>query len=156
MRHQGFPQSRRIPAKPCFTLSRACSTKRWHASDQGCRGFPKFFFLVVAGYGEQDVFQREVTAVGQQFEANFKTADHGILLINNPDSVLTRPMASVTALRQSLKIIGKRMNPEDVLFLFMASHGSAQHRFDLSLSPYRFDDLTPDVLRQILDDAGIR
>lgn len=122
----------------------------------GVPGVPELFFLGVAGHGEQDVFQREVMAVGKQFDVRFKTTDHGILLINNPDSVLTRPIASVTALRQSLKVIGKRMNPEDVLFLFMTSHGSAQHRFDLSLYPYRFDDLTPEVLWQMLVEAGIR
>ena len=124
--------------------------------EAGKPGVAELFFLGVAGYGEQDVFQREVTAVARQFDARFQTAGRGILLINNPASVLERPVASVTALRQSLKVIGKRMNPEDVLFLFMTSHGSDKHRFDLSLWPFRFDDLTPQVLRQMLDEAGIR
>lgn len=122
----------------------------------GVPGVPELYFVGLAGYGEQDVFLREVQAVGRQFGERYQTGDHALLLINNPDSVLSQPMASVTALRQALKVIGKRMNPEDILFLFMTSHGSAQHRFDLSLWPYRFDDLTPKVLKELLDEAGIR
>lgn len=122
----------------------------------GKPGVPELFFLGVAGYGEQDVFQREVLAVGKHFDTRFQTAGRGVLLINNPASVLERPVASVTAMRRALKAIGQRMNPEDVLFLFMTSHGSEKHRFDLSLWPYRFDDLTPQGLRQMLDEAGIR
>ena len=159
-----------------YASDEASSNRRWEAATReavlyaqprlleealarvkaGKPGVPELYFLGVAGYGEQDVFQREVTAVAQQFDARFETAGRGILLINNPASVLERPVASVTALRQSLKVIGKRMNPEDVLFLFMTSHGSEKHQFDLSLWPYRFDDLTPQLLRQMLDEAGIR
>ena len=49
------------------------------------------------------------------------------------------------------------MQPEeDVLFLFMTSHGSPDHRFSVDFGPVPLDDLTPTQVRQALDDAGIR
>ena len=45
---------------------------------------------------------------------------------------------------------------EDVLVLFLTSHGSNTHRFSLELWPFRFNELTPAVLREALDASGIR
>ncbi len=123
----------------------------------GKRGVPEVFLLAVGGYGGQDVFLREVQSVEALFRERFGTQGHSLVLANNPTTVGEIPIASVTALGRSLTRIGQLMNPdEDVLFLFMTSHGSPDHRFDLSLWPYRFDDLTPERLRSLLDQAGIR
>jgi len=125
--------------------------------EPGRPGVPELFLLAVGGYGGQDVFLREVRSVEALFRQRFDTTGHSIVLVNNPATVEERPIASVTAVARSLERIGQRMNPdEDILFLFMTSHGSPDHRFDLSLWPYRFDDLTPERLRALLDRAGIR
>lgn len=123
----------------------------------GRQGVPEIFLLAVGGYGGQDVFLREVRAVEALFQQRYATAGHSIVLANNPATVGELPIASVTALERSLARIGQQMNrDEDILFLFMTSHGAQDHRFDLSLWPYRFDDLTPQGLRTLLDQAGIR
>ncbi|MDY0013999.1 MAG: C13 family peptidase [Rhodocyclaceae bacterium] len=123
----------------------------------GRPGVPEIFLLAVGGHGGQDVFLREVKAVEALFQQRFATAGHSMVLVNNPATVGELPIASVTALERSLARIGQQMNrDEDVLFLFMTSHGAQDHRFDLSLWPYRFDDLTPQRLRAMLDQAGIR
>jgi hypothetical protein len=44
----------------------------------------------------------------------------------------------------------------DVLFLFLTSHGSHDHRFSLSFWPLGLYDLTPPDLRAMLDDAGVQ
>ena len=44
----------------------------------------------------------------------------------------------------------------DVLFLFLTSHGSRDHRFSLSFWPLGLYDLTPPDLRALLDDAGVQ
>ena len=50
-----------------------------------------------------------------------------------------------------------RMSPEeDVLFLFLTSHGDKGGRFSLSFWPLRLNDLTAADLKAMLDDAGIR
>lgn len=128
-----------------------------NAVKPGRPGIPEIFLLALAGHGAQDVFLREVRAVEEQFRGQFDTAGHSVVLVNNPSTLDRIPVASVTALAHSLRRIGERMNrDEDVLFLFMTSHGSPDHHFDLSLWPYRFDELTPQRLRRMIDDAGIR
>lgn len=123
----------------------------------GRPGKPELFLLAVGGNGSQDVFKREVESVQKLFDQRFGTAGHSLVLLNNPETVLRQPVASVTALQQTLNTLGKRMNrDEDVLLLFLTSHGSQDHHFDLSLWPYRFDELTPNRLRSLLDEAGIR
>lgn len=127
------------------------------ALEPGTPGKPEIFLLALAGYGQQDVFRREVDSVETLFAERFSTAAHSLVLANNPGTLDTRPIASVTALRRSLAEIGRKMNPEeDVLFLFMTSHGAADFRFSLELWPYRFDELTPQTLLAALDAAGIR
>lgn len=123
----------------------------------GRPGVPELFVLSVGGHANQDVFLREVRAVDTLFRERFDAEGRSLVLVNNPATVNTLPIASVTALARSLKVFGQRMNAdEDVLVVFLTSHGSEEHRFDLSLWPYRFDELTPEVLRRQLDAAGIR
>ena len=119
-------------------------------------GVTDLYLVAMGGYGSQDVFLREVKSVSTLFAERFGTQDHSIELINNPTTVLTHPIASVTALERTLNTMGARMNPEeDVLFLFMTSHG-AEKAFNLQLWPYQFDDLTPERLRQMLDASQIK
>ncbi|MEC5399592.1 C13 family peptidase [Uliginosibacterium sp. H1] len=123
----------------------------------GTPGVPEYFFVGLAGHGGQDVFMREVESVDRLFAERFGTGQRSVLLVNNPATTDIHPFATVTALQRALKTIGERMNrDEDVLFLFMTSHGAADFRFDLSLWPYRLHELSPEVLRKALDDAGIR
>jgi hypothetical protein len=60
-------------------------------------------------------------------------------------------------LRKSLQRIAAVMNnDEDLLFLFLTSHGSQSHRFSLDLSPLQFHELDPEKLRRLLDESGIK
>ena len=123
----------------------------------GRPGVPELFVLSVGGHGNQDVFLREVRSVDTLFRERFDAEGRSLVLVNNPATVDSLPIASVTALARSLKVFGQRMNAdEDVLVVFLTSHGSEEHRFDLSLWPFSFDELTPEVLRSQLDAAGIR
>ena len=45
---------------------------------------------------------------------------------------------------------------EDVLFLFLTSHGSHDQKFSMQFHPLQLADLTPIDVRRMLDDAGIR
>jgi hypothetical protein len=121
----------------------------------GKPGVPELFFLGVGGH-RQGVFLREVRAVETLFAERFGTAGHSLLLVNNKETVLTLPTANITSLRQALARMGERMNEEDTLFLFLTSHGSSDHRFSFNFWPFRFTDLTPEELRQVLDAANIK
>ena len=118
---------------------------------------PELYLLAFGGDAGQDVFLREVLSVETLFKERFGVNGRSIVLINNPATALERPVASVTALERALKAIGSRMDHgKDVLFLFMTSHGSSEFHFSLSLWPFRFDELRPQRLRELLDAAGIK
>jgi hypothetical protein len=120
-------------------------------------GRPNLYLVGVAGDGGQNVFRREVDAVDALFAERFGTRGRSVKLINNPATVRDTPIASRTALAHTLKRIGSLMKPEeDVLFLFLTSHGSKDGRFSLSLPPLRLNDLTPTELKAMLEEAGIR
>lgn len=129
---------------------------RLDAIEAGKPGVPEIFFLGVAG-SEEAVFMRETIAVEQLFKDRYSTAGHSLILVNNPATAHRIPFASVESLSQALRRIGKRMNgKEDLLFLFLTSHGSADQRFSIKLWPFDFTSLTPRLLRKALDDSGIQ
>jgi Peptidase C13 family len=123
----------------------------------GRRGVIDVYFVGVGGHAYQDVFTKEVTAVSALFRERFGSDGKIIRLVNNPKTLADLPIASVTSLRASLKRVAQVMDKdEDVLFLFLTSHGSESHRFSLDLSSIKFHELNPATLRQALDESGIR
>lgn len=127
------------------------------AVQPGRPGVPELYLLAFAGDGGQNVFLHEVESVATLFAERLDAGQHSIILANSAESLDRHPIATTIALRESLREIGKKMNrDEDVLFLFMTSHGAQDHHFSLQLGPYMFDELTPPILRSMLDDAGIR
>jgi len=121
------------------------------------KGIVDLYFVGAAGYSRQDVFLKEVRYVEKLFSERFDTGGRSVLLVNNPRTALEYPIASGTALRRALKRVGERMNPdEDILFLFLTSHGSQNHKFSLEFWPLALDDMTPTALKEALDQAGIK
>lgn len=125
--------------------------------EPGRAGQVELYFVGAAGYASQDVFMREVNSITRLFDERFDTAGRSLKLINNADTIRDVPIASKTALQQTFRRLAELMNPdEDILFLFMTSHGSKEHKFSLDFGMMRFNDLDPPALRMLLDDAGIR
>lgn len=123
----------------------------------GREGRIDLYHVGFGGYASQDVFLREVKAVEQLMQERFGAGGRTARLLNNPKTVMDTPIASVSSLRAVLKRVGTVMNrDEDILFLFMTSHGAKDHKFSLEFWPLQFNDLTPQVLRAALDDAGIQ
>jgi hypothetical protein len=115
------------------------------------------YLLAVAGDGSQEVFRREVEFVRNQFAERFDMRAHTVTLINSRSTLGSAPMATRASLREALKRIAERMHPqEDVLFLFLTSHGSPQHEFALQQHYLRLRDLPARDLRNMLKDSGIR
>ncbi|MCL2876066.1 MAG: C13 family peptidase [Betaproteobacteria bacterium] len=117
---------------------------------------PEIFFLGVAG-SEESVFMRETITVEQLFRDRYATAGHSMILVNNPATAQRLPFASHESLSQALRRIGEQMNgEEDLLFLFLTSHGSADHQLSIKLPPLKFSDITPQILRKALDGSRIK
>ena len=117
------------------------------------------FALAVAGDGRENVFRNEVLYFESLVEARYGAGGRSLTLVNHPDSLgdEPRPLATLDSLRHALAGIGARMDPdEDMLLLFLTSHGERRHALVLN-QPDRFDaSLSPVALRAALDDAGIR
>ncbi len=121
------------------------------------KGIVDVYFIGMAGYGNQDVFRREVDSVSALFRERFDADGRTVRLINNPKLAASAPVASVTSLAASLQRVAQQMDKdEDVLVLFLTSHGSQTHRFSLDLWPLQFKELDPATLRSLLDESGIK
>jgi hypothetical protein len=119
-------------------------------------GAPDLYFIGFAGVAAQDVFMKEVETVRSLFDDRFGTRGRSLLLVNNPRTVESLPVASADNLRLSLDAVAAKMNlDKDVLFLFLTSHGS-ENWLAVSFPPLGLEDLSPPELRHMLDGAGIR
>jgi hypothetical protein len=115
------------------------------------------YFVGVAGDAEDDVFRKELASISSLMQQRFGTGGRTITLVNSAATALDTPLASRTSLTRTLARVGQVMNrDEDVLFLYLTSHGSQDHRFALNFWPLRLTDLDPQSLRQMLDAARIR
>ncbi|MBR9884722.1 MAG: hypothetical protein GYB21_14145 [Oceanospirillales bacterium] len=120
-------------------------------------GVVDLYLLAFAGYGPENVFLNEVEYVQEQFDNRYDTGGRSLILANNVDAVHRYPLANRHNLSNALGAIADRMDTnEDILFLFMTSHGSSDHRFSVEMGPLQLGDLTAPELRAALDDAGIR
>lgn len=120
-------------------------------------GTPDIYFVGVAGFAAEDVFMKELDVVGALFRERFDTANRMIALVNNPRTVSDIPLATVTGLQRVLEEIGGIVNvEEDMVFLYLTSHGSEDHRVAMQFAPLQLRDIEPKLLRKMLDDSGIK
>ena len=115
------------------------------------------YFLGVAGDGRQSVFRREVQFVQKQIEQKYATQGRSLALINDHKTAQDYPLATSRSIAQSIKAIGEKMNREDdILFLYLTSHGSDTFDFSLGHDSIRLSDFGPKELLSMLDSANIK
>ncbi|MGH7771676.1 MAG: C13 family peptidase [Candidatus Binatia bacterium] len=120
-------------------------------------GIADLYFVGAALYARQDVFMKEVKVIADLFKERFDADGRALLLINNRKTVKEIPAASAATLRRALVHVGKTVNPnEDILFLYLTSHGSKNHKLTVDLGSVRLADIDPPILKKILDEAGIK
>ena len=115
-----------------------------------------WYFMGVAGHGEQDVFRSEIELTKDYFDHQFGTAGRSVELINNANTLSALPIASKTSIERTLQSIAKKMDVnEDVLFLTLTSHGGDKV-IEMSNPPLALDNVDAKWLRQSLDKSGIK
>jgi len=120
------------------------------------QGKPGIYFVGFAGDGSHGVFRRETLFASEVFGKRFGSAQRSVLLINDIDDRDSYPLASVSGLEQTLKVLAARMDLEqDVLVLFLSSHGS-QDGIEVENGSLPLAQLAPEDVREALDAAGIR
>lgn len=123
----------------------------------GRPGTVDLFFLGFGGYAGENVFRREVLQVRDIMAARFGTGPRSAVLINNRGTVQEIPLANRPNLAYLLNGIAGRMAlQEDILFLFLTSHGREDGQLSVDFWPLGMNDLTAPALRSALDEAGIK
>ena len=121
------------------------------------KGVIDLYFIGFAGYASEDVFMKEIDVVSRLFGERFDAGGRTLALVNNPKTLNRYPMATRTSLNQALARVGAIINrEEDVLFLYLTSHGSENHQFAVEFWPFRLKNIDPPALKQMLDASGIK
>lgn len=122
----------------------------------GTPGVTDAYLVAFGADGNEDVFRNEVEYAQLLFAQRFGMQARTLALLNHPDTTERTPLATLSNLRLALAGIGARMNRnEDVLVLFMTTHGSEDHQLYVDMQPLALDWIDPADLRGALDDAGI-
>lgn len=126
------------------------------AIEPGRAGTPELYFVGFAPDASHDGFVKEMRFVKRLFDERLGAAGRSIALASSHDALEEFPIASVTNLGRALDRVGKAMNEEDVLFLFLTAHGDRAHRLSVSQPPLELAQVTPTSLGRLLHDAGIK
>ncbi len=114
-------------------------------------GAPNLYVLAFAGDGSESVFRNEAEYVERLFASRFNAEGHVVVLENHPATVAMRPLATFTNLRRVLAGIASRMDPgEDILFVYLTSHGSEDHLLYVGLDPLPLNQIAPEDLAYAL------
>jgi hypothetical protein len=120
-------------------------------------GVEDMYFIGVAPYGAQDTFARELRVVKGLMDERFDTMGRSLALVNHPATLAELPIATASNLRAAIAHIAAGINiEEDVLFLFLTTHGSQAPELAFDLPPLRLQQLTPTSLARMFNDAGIK
>lgn len=115
------------------------------------------YFVGVAGWGDQNVFRREVRAVRALFEKSFGAGDRAVSLVNHAETLDRAPLATRETVEQTVMALAEVMDPdEDVLVVFLTSHGIEWGGISLMLNGTDFPALRGPHLARILGASRIR
>lgn len=113
----------------------------------------ELFSILGAGYPYERVFRREVLAVNSFLASAMDGTGKSIVLVNDARAPTDHLLMNRTNLKASAEAMGARMDADDILLIFLTSHGrpgalSTQY---YGLINY---DLTPDDINEALIAAG--
>ena len=146
-----------IASEALFHAQQSLLAEALDALEPEREGVQEYYFLGVAADASQDVFLREVTTVQSLFDQRFDTEGRSLALINNASTLSDAPIATLTNLEASLNYLGRLLDPdEDVLFLFVTTHGGRNHELVFDLPPLDLQQLSPPALARMLNESGIK
>lgn len=119
------------------------------------KGVTDIYAIGLAGWATQDVFLKEVNGALAATGKALPLEGGIVRLINSPDTIKTHPLASRQNFAAAVRAVGEIMDKqEDVLFLFMTSHGN---KLGIGLElPTVLVPLTPAEVAAVLNKEGIQ
>lgn len=109
----------------------------------------ELYSLTLGGDGKQSVFLRESDYVANMLASRFGAFGQ-IRLVNHRDHLGDRPMASRESLRRAAATLAERSGPEDLIFIYLTSHGTSEHELVLDQPRMELADLPADELAVVL------
>ncbi|MEH6544719.1 MAG: C13 family peptidase [Porticoccaceae bacterium] len=115
------------------------------------------FVMGVAGHGSEEVFRREVNYVENKMHELYGVEKNSLYLSNSRKSIDDRPLATITSIENGLMAIAKKMDKEqDILFLFLTSHGSKDFKLSLNQKGLSLGSLDSNKLASTLKETKIK
>ncbi|PTT89727.1 peptidase C13 [Pseudomonas sp. HMWF031] len=109
----------------------------------------ELYTLTLGGDGKQSVFLRESDYVANMLASRFGAFGQ-IRLVNHRDHLVDRPMATRENLRRAAMTLAERSGPEDLIFIYLTSHGTSENELVLDQPRMELADLPPDELAAVL------
>jgi hypothetical protein len=146
-----------LAAESSFYAQQGALERELSAVEPERPGVADIYFVGAGLYAGEDVFMKELRMITGLFRERFDAKGRIVTLVNNPKTLQEFPIASLTSLREALAHVGSTMNVnEDLLVLYVSSHGSDKHELVVDFRPMRFAPITPEALKAALHDSGIR
>jgi len=158
------PRAEGAANAPVLSLSQESFEQQqavWQDAVQGLAaerpGTVDVYGLVFAPYAAEDVFRRESHMVAEVLRQRFDAQGLVLHLLNHAETSGELPWATPLNLERGLQALAARMDREqDVLVVYMTSHGGGDFQLAASHWPLDVQPVTPQWLREALDQAGIR
>ncbi|PTR27032.1 C13 family peptidase [Pseudomonas sp. GV085] len=109
----------------------------------------ELYSLTLGGDGKQSVFLRESDYVANMLTSRFGAFGQ-IRLVNHRDHLADRPMATRENLRRAALTLAERSGPEDLIFIYLTSHGTSEHELVLDQPRMELADLPADEMAAVL------
>ncbi|MEO8389964.1 MAG: C13 family peptidase [Polaromonas sp.] len=120
-------------------------------------GVVDVYGVVFAPYAAEDVFLRESTLVSRVLAERFDAEGRVVHLVNHATTTSTHPWATTLNLQRTIDAMAQRMDRNnDVLVVYMTSHGASDFKLAASHWPLEVPPVSPGELREALDNAGVR
>ena len=150
-------ESKRLIAEDVLFNQYRLLTERLVQIEDSRPGELDIYFVSFGSDGSQGVFMREALYTKQLFDDRFSAVDRSLALINHPETVEEHPLATATNLRLALAAMAERMDvEEDVLVLYLTSHGSRTHELTVDLPGVQLRELAAEDLALLLEESGIK
>ncbi|MEM7706715.1 MAG: C13 family peptidase [Pseudomonadota bacterium] len=150
------PDPAELLAEKSLYVQEALLTEALEAVPSERPGEIDLYIVQVAGDGRQEVFRREVEFASAFYGGEWQAADRLVTLANSRISVERLPMATRSSLRRTLEAVaGKMDRDQDILLLYLTSHGSSDHELSLAQRGMRLPDLPAAELGEMLREVDI-
>ena len=153
-----------VPERPVLELSQETFETQQAVWDRAVAalapqrpGVTDVYGLVFAPYADEDVFLRESSMVAGLLADRFDARGRVLHLVNSAGTSDTFPWATPLNLERAIEALAARMDRDnDLLVVYLTSHGASDYQLAASHGPLRVDTVSPGELRAALDKAGIR